>query len=49
MLVRLMRVSTSGVMGMFFDCSAVDGELGCVFDRTGLLDERSSSRNDSVE
>ena len=36
-------MSTSGVMGMFFDCSAVHGELGCVFDGSGLLDEWSGN------
>lgn len=47
--MKSMRVSTSGVMGMFLDCSTVDSELGCVFDRTGLLDEGSGSRKNSVE
>jgi hypothetical protein len=49
MLVRSMRVSTGRVMGMFFDCSAINGELGCVFDGAGLLDERSGSGKNSVE
>jgi len=49
MLVRSMRVDTSSVMGMFLDCSAVYSELGCVFDGTGLLNEESTSGNNSVE
>jgi hypothetical protein len=38
------------MMGMVFDCLAVDGKLSCVFDGAGLLLDRwSRERSNSLE